>query len=86
MRKLIKNGQVYDGKSDSLKNLDVLINGKYIEDTGKFDLSEEGIEIFDANNFLQFHVYLDIVQHSLLQIHNFGKLGVHHIEPEHSRS
>ena len=25
MRKLIKNGQVYDGKSDSLKNLDVLI-------------------------------------------------------------
>ena len=66
MRKLIKNGQVYDGKSDSLKNLDVLINGKYIEDTGKFDLSEEGIEIIDANNQIVSPGFIDIL--SLIHI------------------
>ena len=63
MRKLIKNGQVYDGKSDSLKNLDVLINGKYIEDIGKFDLSEDGVEIIDANNQIVSPGFIDIHSH-----------------------
>lgn len=63
MRKLIKNGQIYDGKSDSLKNLDVLINGKYIEDIGKFDFSEEGIEIIDANNQIVSPGFIDIHSH-----------------------
>ena len=63
MRKLIKNGKVFDGHSDSLKNADILINGKYIEDVGKFDLSEKDIDIIDASNCIVSPGFIDIHAH-----------------------
>jgi dihydroorotase len=63
MRKLIKNGKVFDGQSDSLKNADILINGKYIQDVGNFDLFEKDIEIIDANNCIVSPGFIDIHAH-----------------------
>ena len=63
MKKIIKNGQVFDGISEKLINVDILINGKFIEEVGKIEINEKDIEIIDAKGYIVSPGFIDIHSH-----------------------
>ena len=63
MKKIIKNGKVYDGISDKIKQQDVLITDGVITDVGSIDISDGDIEIIDASNYIVSPGFIDIHSH-----------------------
>ena len=45
MKKIIKNGKVFDGISNNISQLDILIEDGVIQDTGNIEISDPDIEI-----------------------------------------
>ncbi len=56
---LIKNGDIYDGKGNILKNTDVLIDKKTIKEIGKNIQVNDDVEIYDAKDKLLFPGFID---------------------------
>tara|TARA_B100000959_G_C14991667_1_gene628210 strand:- start:3433 stop:4770 length:1338 start_codon:yes stop_codon:yes gene_type:complete len=63
MKKIIKNGKVFDGISGKIKQQDVLIIDGVIQDVGNIDISDADIEIIDASNYIVSPGFIDIHSH-----------------------
>ena len=63
MKKIIKNGKVYDGISNKIKQQDVLIIDGVIQDVGNIEISDADIEIIDASNYIVSPGFIDIHSH-----------------------
>ena len=63
MKKIIKNGKVFDGISNNISQLDILIEDGVIQDTGNIEISDPDIEIIDASNYVVSPGFIDIHSH-----------------------
>ena len=63
MKKIIKNGKVFDGISNKIKQQDILIIDGVIQNIGNIEITGVDIEIIDASNYIVSPGFIDIHSH-----------------------